>query len=96
MTLSWSIKVEYNGLPVGLTPISQGIRVRQRSIQARPMLIREVSSTGLRNLQSSALGHRLDRNTQAKDLISEAYKRKMPIRPVTFHLQLLIGLFLSP
>lgn len=87
MPLRISIMARHKGLQAQLTPISQGIRVGQRSTWVVLMSIRKVSSIRKKSLQCSAYGRRLDCNTQIVDLASRAYVLKFPARHVIFHLQ---------
>ena len=95
--ISKSIIAKQKCLHVGLTPVSKAIRVRHTNI----LLVSHISitnepSTRRRSLQSCVYGRKLDRDTQAEDLIGGAYDCKMLIRHVTFHLHVLTISFLLP
>ena len=97
---TYARKLEYKGKIERLTGRAYACKLGHKSQveehNARSMLAREVASTRQRSLQSSTYGRMLDRNAQEEDLIGRAYGRKMLVREVTIHLQLLTAMFLKP
>ena len=76
MPVRKNITARQKTLRARLKPVNRDIRVRQKSIKER-------------SLRPSTYGCKLNRNAQTEDFIGGAYGHKIPVRRMTFHLQIL-------